>query len=249
MRVPIISSIIDWFYQIDLFYTKKEEENKESFIPVKYLQIWWKWFEQNPIMGQIVEKTDYSYEEFNFIKRKLDNLKINQAHKILDYIGYINDPELSATHPFKESNSRINNAQKLLYEEIKIYEGKNKRKSSELSSAYSRLEEIKNSLKWCDAYLKSNLDALKSYSNYYEKRWETRNLEYDKNKSRRAEKLWKKGIKESFNVDKKAYYEIANKILNTIKAIEVKYDEIAELLEQYRVEQFKPIQMWSFLFP
>ena len=103
---------------------------------------------------------------------------------------------------------------------------------------------------WINSYLRSNQDSLRGYSNFNEKLKEFHKPEYDyKANNKKRDKIWSKGIKESFNVDKKAYYEIANKILNTIKAIEVKYDEIAELLEQYRVEQFKPIQMWSFLFP
>ena len=245
MRIPLISSIIDWFYQIDLFYTKKEEKKKESFIPLKHNNNWWKWFEKNQIMKTLVIEIDESYKMFVTIIKELDQMNINKSHQILSESNLRN-----TDHYINLNKKQINIAQATLYNEIKNYESKNENKSAELSTIYSKLEEIKNSAMWINSYIRSNQDSLRGYSNFNEKLKEFHKPEYDyKANNKKRDKIWSKGIKESFNVDKKAYYEIANRILNTIKAIEVKYDEIAELLEQYRVEQFKPIQMWSFLFP
>jgi hypothetical protein len=234
MRIPLISTIIDWFRP------KKEEET--SFIPKKYLQIWWKWFEENQVMKTLVIEIDESYKILQNTIKELDQMNINKAHQILSESNIKN-----VDHYIHLTKKQINTAQATLYPEIKKVK-RDDYTPKELSTTYSKLEEIKTNAMWINSYIRSNQDSLRTYSNFNEKLKEFNKTEYDYKTNKKRDKIWSKGIKESFNVDKKAYYQIANRILNVIKGIEVKYNEIAELLEQYRIDQVKPVLMWSFLF-
>ena len=243
MRIPLISTIID------LFKPKKQKFNFNQLNSTLYWQI-------SIGLGEFVNIIGISHDDFCKLTKNLDNLNIHKSHKIL---SKLNKDNLIINQ--NNCITKINEGQALLIKALKDQKEKNTNSKlpKKISQIYNNLEEIKNSLKWIVIYFESNLDALRGYSNFNEKSatlskimdeiYNAKSERVRKKATKYKEKLWKEGIKESFNVDKKAYYEIANKILNTIKAIEVKYDEIAELLEQYRVEQFKPIQMWSFLFP
>ena len=229
MRIPLISSIIDWFYQIDLFY--KKEENRR-LIPDDYRQTFIKWMDNRTIQ-ELIESLQHVHKNIDQLNQKIQKLDINRSHIILNHI---NINQIHEAAKLLKINTEV--AKSILFQEIQKYE--EDKKPKELSQVYEILTNIKTSTEWADIYFEQNKEQLRVYSNFNEKDkiyWAK--IQAAKDTIKKKDELYNYSIKELFNVDKERYYEIANRIIIVIERIETDLYKIIDILYVFRISQLK----------